>query len=275
MATLLPKHSGTTAFRSISTMFGKGIHRAAKLSSRNPIEMIAAILILSSFSYFYLFNLARTSDIFTGTVTRLYPTFVYADNQATDFQQLTRTELNQQKETDSVKIQLKQISISDEEKNIIDRNTLDTILRFQGTIERSLLDDHVGQFGYNALCFKDAQDQCFSQSLSSLFNRETLATDDLRQAIHQQAELAESIFGELDLNASTASSILLSFAFNASDGYRQQLSQLWEQKVSTLSTGDLVSLSNNGQQEDIFTWVFIISRNIVFRIKELIEVSRN
>jgi hydroxymethylglutaryl-CoA reductase (NADPH) len=255
-------------------MFGKGIHRAAKLSSRNPIEMIAGILILSSFSYFYLFNLARTSDIFTGTVTRLYPTFVYADNQATDFQQLTRTDLNQQKETDTLKIQLKQISITDEEKNVIDRNTLDTILRFQNTIEHTLLDDHVGQFGYNSLCFKDAQDQCFSQSLSTLFKRENLATEDLRRAINQQPELSASIFGELDLNASTASSILLSFAFNASTGYRQQLSQLWEQKVSTLSTGDLVSLSNNGHQEDVFTWVFIITRNIIFRIKELIDVSK-
>ena len=272
MASLLPKHSGTTAFRSISAMVGKGIHRAAKLSSRNPIEMIAGILIISSFSYFYLFNLARNSDIFSGTATRLYPAFVYADKDAAQFQPLIRSELPGSQ--DAVKIQLKQIAISpnDKEKNIIDPTTLSNILRFQRTIEHTLLDDHVGQFGYNALCFKDAQGQCFSQSLSSIFEEDILATKDVKKAINNHPELAQSIFGGLDLNASTASSILLSFAFNGSTSYREQLSSLWEQKVSTLSSGDLISLSNSGHQEDVFTWAFIISRNIIFRIKELIEV---
>jgi hydroxymethylglutaryl-CoA reductase (NADPH) len=278
--TLIPKYSGTSAFRSISTIFGKGIHRAAKLSSRNPIEMIAGILILSSFSYFYLFNLARsTSDIFSGTVTRLYPTFVYADKDATHFQQLTRNELSslEQDATNTVKIQLKQVLITDQVKNnnVIDRNTLNSILRFQNTIQHTLLDDHVGQFGYNSLCFKDASGECFSQSLSTLFDNELDTNEDLHKIINQYPELAQSIFGELDLNASTASSILLSFAFNASTVYRQELSHLWEQKVATISStnGDLVSLSNTtGNQEDIFTWIFIITRNIIFRIKELIEV---
>ncbi|KAK4515339.1 pre-60S factor rei1 [Mucor velutinosus] len=276
MASILPHHSGTSAFRSISSVFGKGIHRAAKLSSRNPIEMIAGILILSSFSYFYLFNLARTSDIFSGTVTRLYPTFVYADKNTLDgFQQLSRNDVSLDSTIEAVKIQLRQISIVDQEKNVIDRNTLATILRFQNTIDHTLLDDHVGQFGYSALCFKDAQGECFSQSLTDIFDMDTIDSDDLRRSINQHPKLAASIFGELDLNASTASSILLSFAFNASTDYRQQLSYAWEQKVSTLSSGDLVSLSNTGNQEDVFTWAFIISRNIVYRIKELIDMADN
>ncbi|KAK4513515.1 serine/threonine protein kinase, CMGC, dual-specificity [Mucor velutinosus] len=276
MASILPHHSGTSAFRSISSVFGKGIHRAAKLSSRNPIEMIAGILILSSFSYFYLFNLARASDIFSGTVTRLYPTFVYADNNTLNgFQQLSRNDVTLDNTIEAVKIQLKQISIVDQEKNVIDRNTLATILRFQNTIEHTLLDDHVGQFGYSALCFKNAQGECFSQSLTNIFDKDTIDSDDLRRSINQHPKLAASIFGELDLNASTASSILLSFAFNASTDYRQQLSYAWEQKVSTLSSGDLVSLSNAGHQEDIFIWAFIISRNIVYRIKELIDMADN
>ncbi|CAO3623846.1 unnamed protein product [Mucor fragilis] len=275
MASVLPHHSGTSAFRSISSVFGRGIHRAAKLSSRNPIEMIAGILILSSFSYFYLFNLARTSDIFSGTVTRLYPTFVYADKHTQGFQQLSRNDASLDSTMDAVKIQLKQISIVDQEKSVIDRNTLATILRFQNTIDHTLLDDHVGQFGYSALCFKNAQGECFSQSLANIFDTDTVDSDDLARSISQHPELAASIFGELDLNTSSASSILLSFAFNASTDYRQQLSYAWEQKVATLSSGDLVSLSNTGNQEDVFTWVFIITRNIVYRIKELIDMADN
>lgn len=272
MASVLPKHTGTSAFRSVSAMFGKGIHRAAKLSSRNPIEMIAGILILSSFSYFYLFNLARTSDIFSGTVTRLYPTLVYADKHSSQFQQLKRNELSFE-DTHAIKVQLKQISITDQEKNVIDKDTIQSILKFQNVIQHTLLDDHVGPFGYNSLCFKDAQGQCFSSSISNIFDSDNL--NDLTQSINQYPELAQTVFGDLDLNASTASSILLSFAFNASTAYRQELSYLWEQKVSTLSTGgDLISLSNNGNQEDIFTWMFIITRNIVYRIKELIEVKK-
>ncbi|KAI9254111.1 3-hydroxy-3-methylglutaryl coenzyme A reductase [Helicostylum pulchrum] len=280
MASVLPKHSGTSAFRSASAVFGKGIHRAAKLSSRNPIEMIAGILILSSFSYFYLFNLARTSDIFSGTVTRLYPTLVYADKHSNQFEQLTRNDftLNNQHHVspDAIKIQLKQISITDQERNVIDKHTIASILKFSNSIQHTLLDDHVGPLGYPSLCFKDAQGQCFSSSIDNMFDLDSLEANDLRNSIKQHPELAQAVFTDLDLNASTASSVLLSFAFNASTTYRQELSYLWEQKVSTLSTGgDLVSLSNNGNQEDIFTWMFIITRNIVIRIKELIEMADN
>ncbi|CAO3642468.1 unnamed protein product [Mucor hiemalis] len=281
MATLLPKHKGTSAFRSISTMFGKGIHRAAKLSSRNPIEMIAGILILSSFSYFYLFNLARNSDIFSGTTTRLYPTFVYADKNSDQFQQLTRNEmtLNNQKEvaSNAIKIQLKQVSIVDKENNVLHKDTLQSILKFEHTIQRTLLEDHIGShFGYNALCFKNEQGECFSQAVSDIFDWDTLATTDLHKAINSHSELAQSIFGNLNLNATTASSLLLSFAFNASTAYRQELSHVWEQKVATLSSsGKLVSLSDSGNGEDVFSWMFIITRNIIFRIKELIEMADN
>ncbi|KAG2196512.1 hypothetical protein INT47_012806 [Mucor saturninus] len=276
MASMLPKHSGTSAFRSISTTFGKGIHRAAKLSSRNPIEMIAGILILSSFSYFYLFNLARTSDIFSGTVTRLYPTLVYATADS-DFEPLTRHDytFNNQLAPEAIKIQLKQITVTDGENNMIDRSTLASILEFQNSIQHGLLDDHLGSLGYNSLCYKDEGGECFSSSISSIFNLDSLSTQDLRQAIQSVPELSQVVFGELDLNASTASSVLLSFAFNASTTYRQELSHLWEQKVSTFNSGNLLSLSNNGKGEDAFTWIFIITRNIIIRIKELIEMADN
>lgn len=271
MASYIPKPLGTTsAFRSISNVFGKGIHRAAKISTRNPIEMIATILILSSFTYFYLYNLARTSDIFSGTVTRLYPTFVYADKNSKGFQQLTRTESS--KIDNSFKVQLKQISIKDENENIMDKETLSTVLHFQNTVANTLLDEHVGQFGYQALCFKDNQGECFSQPISSLFDLSTLDKQDVVKVIQQYPELAKSAFGDLNLNTSSASSIYLSFAFNASTDFRQELAYLWEQKVATLSFGKLESLSTTNNQQDVFTWLFIVTRNILLRLKELIQV---
>ncbi|KAI7900617.1 3-hydroxy-3-methylglutaryl coenzyme A reductase [Cokeromyces recurvatus] len=262
ISSFIPRYTRTNTFTSISTLFGKGIHHAAKLSSRNPIEMIATILILSSFSYFYLFNLARnTSDIFSGTVTRLYPTFVYADNRTDDLHPVTRNQIYQYK--DAVKVQLRQILIKSEndQQNVL--NSLDSILQFEDNVQHMLLDDHIGQFNYQTLCFKDKMGQCLSQSLSDmLVMNDKMNPDNL---------------DHLDSNHSTtASSVLLSFAFNASTNYRQQLAYIWEQKVSTLSSDQLVSLSTNtGKQQDIFTWLFIITRNIIFRIKELIEMADN
>ncbi|KAI8985320.1 hydroxymethylglutaryl-coenzyme A reductase-domain-containing protein [Pilobolus umbonatus] len=270
---VIPKHSGTTAFKSISTVCGKGIQKAAKMASRNPIEMIATMLILSSFTYFYLFNLARTSDIFSGTVTRLYPTSVYA-SEGTEFQHLTRQHIPAE---DSIKIQLKQVLIADPTKNLLDHDNLVSILRLENTLENTILDNHIGSFGYHSLCYKTKDQTCFSHSLSSLFEFDPTSeidTVDLANKIHTYPDLLQDIFG-VDLNSSSASSALLSFAFNTSTAYRAQLSHLWEQRVATLNGADLVSLSNATSQVDLFTWLFIITRNIILRIKELIEMADN
>ncbi|KAI9245264.1 hydroxymethylglutaryl-coenzyme A reductase-domain-containing protein [Sporodiniella umbellata] len=151
---IIPKHRGTTAFRSLSTIMGKGIHRAAVISSRNPIEMIATILILSSFSYFYLFNLARTSDIFSGTSHRLYPTTVYAGSHQNELKPITRN--TQGLSSNPVKLQLKQISIAgDLESN--------TFPQFEQIVKTTVIDDIVD---YNSLCFQ-ANGECFTETSES------------------------------------------------------------------------------------------------------------
>ncbi|CAO3576664.1 unnamed protein product [Absidia cylindrospora] len=69
--------------------------------------------------------------------------------------------------------------------------------------------------------------------------------------------------------------MVLSYAFNASSKAHQYLADLWVHKVATLPPGDLVSLSNssNGIQENIFVWLFILSRNVIYRIRELLELA--
>ncbi|RCI04403.1 3-hydroxy-3-methylglutaryl-coenzyme A (HMG-CoA) reductase isozyme [Rhizopus stolonifer] len=147
-------------------MMGKGIQKAAKLSSRSPIEMIATILILSSFSYFYLFNLARTSDIFSGTSSRLYPTVVYADSQALELKPITRN--TQGLSSDAIKLQLKQITISGD----LDPEILP---QFEQTVQKTVIDDLVD---YESLCFQ-TDGQCFTKtgqspvSLTMAFNAST------------------------------------------------------------------------------------------------------
>lgn len=284
-----PSHSGTTAFRSFSAIFGGSIHRAAKLSSRNPIEMVVVVLILASLCYFYLFNLARTSDIFSGTVTRLYPTFAYASSgDATQFTQLDRGDpLLPQHENDAVKIHLKQIVISDPHhgNDVLTHQTLSSVLRFQRFIENEIYvpSDSVKRFAFNRdLCYKTS-DQCFVQSPLDFWQNDeaVLRKDtDLAQTLAQQhPDLAQAVFGDLVLQhnnnkaAAAAQSVILSYAFNATGSYRQRLADLWEHKVATLAPGDLVSLSSSGHQENIFSWLFIIVRNVVIRINELISVS--
>ncbi|KAG1176781.1 hypothetical protein G6F70_003312 [Rhizopus microsporus] len=253
-------------------MLGKGIHKAARISSRSPIEMIATILILSSFSYFYLFNKARTSDIFSGTATRIYPTFVYADANAAQFKEIASHERDSI--PNHIKVQLKQISITAKStSNLLDKQTLSSLLQFQNTIEHAQIDDYLNQVGFHSLCFKLPNGECFTQSLSQVFKEQDL--QDIDRSIHDNLEAAQTIFGDLNLNESTASSVSFAFAFNASTDYRQHLSHLWEQKLSTLSTSDIVSLSKANEHQDIFTWLFIVTKNIVVRIKELIELADN
>ncbi|KAF7728610.1 3-hydroxy-3-methylglutaryl-coenzyme A (HMG-CoA) reductase isozyme [Apophysomyces ossiformis] len=279
---LLPNHSGTTAFRSFSAMVGKGIHRAAKLSSRNPIEMIVAILILSSFSYFYLFNLARTSDIFTGTVTRLYPTSVYALGDSKEFARVNRS-LSDTLPNNAIKVQLKQVTVTAPSATILNRETLASVLRFQHMVENEIYvpdGTTVNRFAFNKdLChMPSSSSPCFVKSPLDLWkNDEQIlgADNDIQSTISRHLEDAHIVFGDLQLNETTAATLIMSYAFNATGAYREHLANLWEHKVATLPPGDLISLSNASQQENVFAWLFIVGRNVVFRIKELIDMADN
>ncbi|KAI9009351.1 3-hydroxy-3-methylglutaryl coenzyme A reductase [Phycomyces nitens] len=281
----LPNHSGSSAFKSSAYMVGMGIKRAAKLSTRNPIEMIVVVLILSSFSYFYLFNLARTSDIFSGTATRLYPTSVYAPTQNHPFSLVDRT-ADSTIAPNAVKVHLHQIVVSDPKHGVLSRQTLASVLRFQQMAENEIYvpdNTAVNRFAFNKdLCYKTSvpfsySNPCFAHSPAEFWQDEAtlLADKNIRSTVEANLDAAKNVFGDLQLNATYASSVTLSYAFNTTGDYREHLADMWKHKVSTLPPGDLVSLSNIGQQENVFAWLFIVTRNVIFRVKELIDLADN
>ncbi|KAL0095631.1 3-hydroxy-3-methylglutaryl-coenzyme A reductase [Phycomyces blakesleeanus] len=297
----LPNHSGSSAFKSFSYIVGTGIKRAAKLSTRNPIEMIVVVLILSSFSYFYLFNLARTSDIFSGTVTRLYPTSVYAPTKDHSFSVVDRT-ADSTIANNAVKVHLHQIVVSDPKHGVLSRQTLASVLRFQQMAENEIYvpdSTAVNRFAFNKdLCYKTTlpssysshssdsnsnsnlnskTSPCFAHSPADIWQDEAtlLADKNIRSTIEANLDTAKNVFGDLQLNATYASSVTLSYAFNTTGDYREHLADMWKHKVATLPPADLVSLSNIGQQENVFAWLFIVTRNVIFRVKELIDLADN
>ncbi|KAI8338669.1 3-hydroxy-3-methylglutaryl coenzyme A reductase [Chlamydoabsidia padenii] len=282
---MLTSRSRTTAFRSASSLFGRSIHQAAKLSSRSPIEMIVVILILGSFSYFSLFNLARSSDLFSGTVTRLYPTTVYASSRSAKFTPLPSNDESSMVVVDdnAVMVQLKQIMVTDPQRgNVLAKSTLQSVLQFQGVIENDIYvpDDALNgkQFVYaKDLCYKTTDtNNCFSPSVTDFWQHNQQQLDDDQNILHTVSKHQDEAHYLLnDLQATGASSLVLFYAFNASTKTQHYLTDLWAHKVVTLPPGDLVSLSNssNGPQKNVFIWLFILSRNIVFRIRELLEVA--
>ncbi|ORX50128.1 3-hydroxy-3-methylglutaryl coenzyme A reductase [Hesseltinella vesiculosa] len=263
---MVPGRTKTTAFQSASSVFGRGVHHAAMLASRNPLELMVAVLVFGSFCYFSLYNMARSSDLFYGTVTRLYPTTVYASSQDLHFSTQPLSD-----DQDALHIQLKQIQVSDPQRgNVLSKATVMSIVRFQQFIENSIYvpDESVSekQFVYTKdLCYKPTDNVCFAPSPTDFWHHDLqrLASDQHwlthLQSSHQWTD---------------ASSMTLSYAFNASTKAHRYLADLWTHRVATLAPGDLVSYSNSSQlQENLFVWLFIVSRNIVTRIKELLDVA--
>ncbi|KAI9323754.1 3-hydroxy-3-methylglutaryl coenzyme A reductase [Dichotomocladium elegans] len=269
----------TTAFRSIATVFGNVIRRMAKLSSRSPIEMVVIIFILASFCYVYLFSLARTSDIFSGIVTRLYPTSVLATGGATEFTQLDRT-LGHSLPPNAVRISLKQVVLTDpyHEHGVLNRETIASTINFQQLIENKVYvpdSAFVNRFAFNQLCYMTPTG-CFIQSPLQFWSNgadELNQDDDIIQTLTKDPELANIVFGDLVLGEPSAKSIMLSFALNATSPYHRHLADLWENKVATLTSSEVVSFNVNQQPSNIFSWLYTVSKNVVFRIKELIDMA--
>ncbi|KAI9319182.1 3-hydroxy-3-methylglutaryl coenzyme A reductase [Dichotomocladium elegans] len=231
----------TTAFKSTSALLGKGIHRAAMLSIRNPIEMVVAVLIMASFSYFTLYNLARTSDIFTGTSTRLYPATVYLPVDGSAFVPLAPAEESTSTKSALKVVHLKQLAVIDPEHDV------QTVARFQELVANQVYvpdepADH--QFSYaRGLCYKPSKDSAACADLP------TWETED---------------------------QVVLSYAVDATSPVRRELARQWSHKVDSLPpTADLVSQSNQDEGENILVSLFIITRNVTLRIKELIDMADN
>ncbi|KAI8342442.1 3-hydroxy-3-methylglutaryl coenzyme A reductase [Chlamydoabsidia padenii] len=229
--------------RSYSAVLGKGIHKVSKLAARHPIEMIVVILMAASFTYFYLFNLARMSDLFIGTTTtttRLTPATVYSLH-GQPFQPMTFEDHS--KLANAIKIDIKQILISDPQQQ---QRPLDVKVTrtFQHSIKNDIYvpDTSTKQFNYqHDLCYKNRGGSCL---------------------------VVEPLFIQQDL--------LLSYVFNTSSALRKNLADVWEHKVATLPPADLVSSFNvSGSHDNVFVWLLLLTRNVFFHLKDLIHVADN
>ncbi|CAM0136925.1 3-hydroxy-3-methylglutaryl-coenzyme A (HMG-CoA) reductase isozyme [Umbelopsis sp. WA50703] len=275
------------AFRSVSTLLGKGIHRAARISARNPIEMIVAMLILASFSYFALLNLAKTSDIFSGTATRLQPAFAYRAGDAVEFTQRDEKDIRALSPSDAVKVQLKQIVIEDPNTSkrsggVLKRKVLEAVYQFQDIVEHQILvpdgPPATKQYSFDSdLCYKQ-DNQCFRQSPLDVWNNDLLAVQadkDLTGTVKRHFEANAHQF-KLGEDNSKIEALVLSYAFNATGNIRPQLAEQWAEKVATLPPGAFISQSSaDDQQQNTFVWLYIIARNVVYRIRELISEADN
>ncbi|CAO3619960.1 unnamed protein product [Cunninghamella echinulata] len=183
-----------------------------------------------------------------------------------------------------VHIQLKQIVISDPQRgNVLNKATLQSVLQFQHFIEHEIFvpeDTTIGgkQYGYaKDLCYMMDQQVCFAPSVTDFWSKDhqVLQKDhSILDTITQHHDQATYLLGDFNKDNNNAKSLILSYAFNASTKAHQYLTDLWVHKVATMVPGDLVSLSNTaGLQDNIFVWFFILTRNVVYRIKELLDLA--
>ncbi|KAG2217475.1 hypothetical protein INT45_010761 [Circinella minor] len=290
----LQQPMNSTAFKSVSTLIGKGIHHASKIAIRNPIEIIVATLLLASFGYFTLYNVARSSEIFSDTsYTRLYPTTVYSTYpHKNGFTPIINKEQQQEDDNmeltsfttttipkNALKLYLKQITVSDDtERGVQNVNTLATILQFQQTVENTIYvpegNENNKKFSYqNGLCYRKNDKTCFVQSPLTLWENDM---DRLKQDndIPLTMMQANNSNNQGFMDTTSSSTVTLFYAVNATGSMRRTLASQWAHQVENLSpTKDIVSHANRNEGENVFAWLFIISRNVVFRLKELIDMA--
>ncbi|RUS33409.1 3-hydroxy-3-methylglutaryl coenzyme A reductase [Jimgerdemannia flammicorona] len=281
----------------LSSFTRRTLHNAAKRSSKNPIEMIVATLILASFCYFYLFHLAKNSEIFVDNSQSIVdPAFVSATRETDQFLPYDHNLSNPP--TNAVRLKLKQIVISNPvepnalgqpSSGVLTRPVLTSVLQFQEMIEKELfVADGVNKYLYNDnLCYKrprsnplfSDEDPCFTQTPLQIWgkNPAKLAADrDIFATIARNVDSSSFLFKDLRLNTTenvnSALSLILSYAFDANGPYRSQLANLWEDKVASINTGGLVSQSSGKHhQKSTIAWLAMIAANVVLKVKELID----
>ncbi|ORX62839.1 hypothetical protein DM01DRAFT_1297659 [Hesseltinella vesiculosa] len=232
---LLPRGSTRGLTSSYASLVGKGIHRVAQVSARHPIEMIVSVLMAASFAYFYLFNLARSSDLFIGTrsaTAHLSPAIVYSA-QGEPFGLMPDTA------GAPVKLAVKQVLITSAPSR---HESRPAVRQFQHLIENDIYvpDNSAHQFNYQGLCYKTSHDQCLTVQPFTTTNND----------------------------------YLIPLVFNTSTHVRHNLADIWEHKVATLPSSEFIS-SSSASQENAFLWVMIVSRNIFFHLCEMIKVADN
>ncbi|KAG0179126.1 3-hydroxy-3-methylglutaryl-coenzyme A (HMG-CoA) reductase isozyme [Apophysomyces sp. BC1034] len=226
--------------------------------------MIVVILIFASFSYFYLFNLARTSDLFPGIATHLSPTIAFAPSHAKHFSSLESLD----EVVGAVRLDLKQIIVADPNQNIVLPYISDAVLEFQKTVEP----DFTGRqksLVYSSVCY-EAGDECIAHS--------RLGLPEEKDALEGAADISRATVPTTDqtnLHNIRPKSLILSYGFDASDAFHRNLTEQWERQVASLPPGQLISVSTSGQHENMFMWLFIITSNVISHVKAVFEMADN
>jgi hydroxymethylglutaryl-CoA reductase (NADPH) len=259
----------------------KGLHKLAKLSANNPIEMIVFIFMVASFSYFYLFNLAKTSEFFD-TITAIPSSPVYyaiANNDAHGFTQFHPSSPNTEY---ADKVIIKQIIVSNP-KGVQTQETLLAILKFQEHIENSILipttkasRDRIHHDQYlrqRDICYRYSNDSCFIKSPLDYWNNDPkrlMADKDVKLTVSRHAESA-FYFLTTNNSATLPDRVVLFYAFNASF---RPLVNIWEQKVLSYSSGDFVSTSSSSlSNNDAMLRLTVFVQNVAKHVNELYRVK--
>ncbi|KAI7877614.1 hypothetical protein K492DRAFT_239055 [Lichtheimia hyalospora FSU 10163] len=244
------KRVATLTLRSLSALFSNGIHRGAMSATRNPIEMVVAVLLLVSFCYFTLYNLARTSATLSctsNTRQRLYPaTIVYPTPTS---MALNHSNMQKYSIDNALRIHLIQIAVSASSYNST------TMADFKHAIMHQVAVPDVihatRQFSYY-------QDLCYQPSGSNGCSELSALTTTTTR------------------NNDNDTMVTLWYAMDGTSSFRRELIQQWAHKIQQLPPiGNLISQERQEKKEDVLAWVFTITRNVILRISELIKMADN
>ncbi|KAI8890597.1 hypothetical protein K501DRAFT_281847 [Backusella circina FSU 941] len=236
--------------------------------------MIVFVFMIASFSYFYLFNLAKTSEFF-GSMTTLPSSPVYyafADSDTHAFTQFHPSSTNTQ-HTD--KVIIKQIIVSNS-KDMQTQEALLSILKFQDYIENSILIPTTTSghpyLRQRDICYRYKNDSCFIKTPLNYWNNDQKRLMEDKDVKLTVTRHPESAFYFLTTNSTTTLSdrVILSYAFNASF---QPLADIWEQRVLSWSSGDYISASSQGNNNDAILRLTIFIQNVAKHVNELYRKS--
>lgn len=224
------------SYKTITGFMNRLVLKASKISALNPIEMMAASLILGSVTYVYLFNLAKSSEILSAASiydTSFLSTILYASPNDISFSPLKQQDLTLPAASIS-RIELKQLSIALSDPS--NKHNMDTIMRFHNYIESTQLNfSNLDYQEEGAMTYKDHL--CYNAS-TTCRTLKTIIKDN---------------------------NIILSYVFDLNDDQRIKAAQLWDQKVVGSSLDKLVPMATqNFHSESISTvvWLIRVMKNI-------------
>ncbi|KAG9290093.1 hypothetical protein G9A89_010399 [Geosiphon pyriformis] len=231
--------------------------KAARFSSRNPIEMIVCCLIIASFSYAALFRSILESNLFVDPTPIMEPTKMIARPDSDQFFTLTKHDSLPK----ANHIQLKMIVLLNpaeqsikKSRPLFSQKILKTVLNFQSLIENELLiNDGANKLKFNDhLCHKveDGNTTCFTRTSLAFYDHESEKLR-INQMISEPLDIlnVEELLKTTDLNKFNIddASLILTYALNVNGPFRVHWSNIWEKKIAALNYNELVSTGRRHQ----------------------------